>query len=79
MGCQKDIPILATDPDANPILLTLGRSLDFATLTDHGNGTGVLHLAPTWSNLQPCPYPIRMIAADTPGDPSLSEVLGGMP
>jgi hypothetical protein len=64
VGQVLDIPVSATDPDADPLLLSLDRALDFVTLTDHGDGTGSLHLAPTWADVQPCSYPIRMIAED---------------
>jgi hypothetical protein len=71
-GQVLEIPISATDPDGDPLALTLDREVSFASLTDNGDGTGVLHLAPTVSDLQPCPYPIRVIASDT-GSPVLAD------
>ena len=65
VGQVLDIPVSATDPDADPLLLSLDRALDFISLIDNGDGTGTLHLAPTWD--------------DTSGEPSFGEVLGGMP
>jgi hypothetical protein len=74
VGQVMDIPIQATDPDADTILLSLGRSLDFATLIDHGDGTGILHLAPTWTDVQHCSYTIRVITSDT-GVPDLADAV----
>lgn len=72
VGQVIEIPVSSTDPDGDSILLTLDRDIDFVTLTDNGDGTGILRLAPTWSDLQPYPYPIRVIAADT-GNPALAD------
>ncbi len=69
-----EIPVSATDPDGDSISLTLDRDSVFVTLTDNGDGSGVLRLAPTMFDLQPCAYPIRIIAADT-GDPVLADVV----
>ena len=74
VGQAIEIPVSATDPDGDPILLTLDRHIDFATLTDNGDGTGVLRLAPTGSDLQTCPYPIKMIATDT-SNPALADAV----
>ena len=74
VGQVIEIPVSATDPDGNSILLSLDREFDFVTLTDNGDGTGILRLAPTWSDLQPCPYPIRVIAGDT-GYPALADAI----
>jgi hypothetical protein len=65
VGQVVDIPISTTNPGGGSIVLSLERGFDFVTLTDHGDGTGVLRLAPTWSDLQPCPYQLRVIATDT--------------
>jgi hypothetical protein len=74
VGQVIEIPVSMTDPDGDPILLTLDRDIDFATVTDNGDGTGVLRLAPTGSDVQPCPYPIRVIATDA-GDPALADAV----
>ena len=74
VGQVIEIPISTTDPDGDSTLLTLDRNFDFATLTDNGDGTGLLRLAPTWSDLQSCPYPIRIIATDT-GNPALADAV----
>ena len=74
VGQVIEIPVLTTDPDGDSILLTLDRDIDFVTLTDNGDGTGILRLAPTWLDIQPCPYPIRVIAADT-NNPSLADAV----
>ncbi len=47
-----DIPIVATDPDGDPISFSVGLESqgvpipDFITLVDQGDGTGALHIAP---------------------------------
>jgi hypothetical protein len=73
-GQVIEIPVSTTDSDGDSILLTLERDIDFVTLSDNGDGTGVLRLAPTWSDLQPCPYPIRIIATDA-GNPALADAV----
>jgi len=74
VGHEIEIAVSATDPDGGSISLNLDRDIDFATLTDNGDGTGVLRLAPTWSDLQPCPYPIRVIATDK-GNSTLADAV----
>jgi hypothetical protein len=74
VGQVLEIPVSTTDPDGDSISLTLDRDIDFATLTDNGDGTGVLRLAPTWSDVQPCPHSMRIIAADT-GNPALADAV----
>jgi hypothetical protein len=73
VGQVIEIPVSTTDPDGDSILLTLERDIDFVTLTDNGDDTGVLRFAPTWSDLQPCPYPIRIFATDTSNLPLLMQ------
>ncbi len=65
VGQAIEIPVSMTDPDGDAIILTLDRGIDFATLANNGDGTGVLRLAPTWSDIQRCPYSIRIVATDT--------------
>ena len=65
VGQVVEIPVLATDPDGDSIGLTLERVNNFITLTDNGDGTGVLRLAPTWADVRSCPYATRIIASDT--------------
>jgi hypothetical protein len=74
VGQVLEIPVSTTDPDGDSISLTLEREFDFATLKDNGDGTGVLRLAPTGSDVQPCPYSVRIIAADT-GNPTLADAV----
>lgn len=74
VGQVLEIPVSSTDPDGDSISLTLERDIDFVTLTDHGDGTGVLRIAPTWSDLQPCPYQIRILATDN-GNPALVDAI----
>ena len=65
VGQVIEIPVSATDPNGDPVVLTVDQGINFATLTDNGDGTGVLRLAPTWPDVQPCPYHIRMLATDS--------------
>jgi len=74
VGQVIEIPVSMSDPDGDSILLTLDRDLDFTTFTDNGDGTGILRLAPTGSDVQPCPYLIRVIATDA-GKPSLADAV----
>ena len=74
VGQVIEMPVSTTDPDGDSIFLTLDRAIDFATLTDNGDGTGVLRLTPTWSDVQPCSYSIRLIATDT-RNPALADAV----
>jgi Domain of unknown function (DUF5010) len=74
VGQVIEIPVSASDPDGDSIALTLDRAVGFATLTDHGDGTGLLHLAPTGSDVQPCPFTIRILATDT-ANPALADAV----
>ncbi|MBI3414497.1 MAG: HYR domain-containing protein [Verrucomicrobia bacterium] len=46
-GNSLDVTLTATDPNGNAIRLSLVSAPAFVTLTDNGNGTGTLHLAPS--------------------------------
>jgi len=72
VGEVLEIPVSATDPEGDPISLTLDHNYDFVTLSDNGDGTGLLRLAPTGLDIQPCPYLIRIFATDT-GNPALAD------
>ncbi len=41
-----DIPLMATDPDGNPIILTATGVPSFATFNQNNDGTGSFHFAP---------------------------------
>jgi len=45
-GTVLEVPVTANDPDGDAIALSAASSPPFATLTDNGDGTGVLHVAP---------------------------------
>ncbi len=45
-GEVLSIPIVATDADGDPIMLTIAGKPSFATFTDRGDGTGLLRVAP---------------------------------
>jgi hypothetical protein len=74
VGQVLEIPVSAVDPDGDALALTLDRAVDFVSLTDNGDGTGVLRLAPTWADLRPCPYPLRVIATDAV-NPALADAV----
>jgi hypothetical protein len=71
-GEVLDIPISASDPDGGPVALTLDRGPGFASLTDHGDGTGVLHLAPGAADSPACASRLRVLATDA-GSPALAD------
>ena len=73
-GQVVEIPVLATDPDGNPILLALDEDITFATLTDNRDGTGTLRLAPMRTDVRRCPYRITVTATDT-GSPVLADAV----
>ena len=50
VGSTLDIPITASDPHGEPLVLTATGLPAFATFTDNGNGTGVIHVAPGVNN-----------------------------
>ncbi len=46
VGSNITIPVSASDPHGEPLVLTATGLPGFATFTDNGNGTGVIHAAP---------------------------------
>jgi hypothetical protein len=66
--------VIASDPDGDPLSLALEIEFPLVSFDDHGDGTGTLQLSPTASDLQPCPYYLRLIATDN-GSPTLSDVI----
>ncbi len=71
-GQVLDIPISASDPDGGPVVLTLDRWPAFASLTDHGDGTGILRLAPGAAVSPTCAARLRVLATDA-GSPALAD------
>ncbi len=63
-GRVTEVPVTATDPDGDSITLTLDRGPAFASLADHGDGTGVLRLAPGAAEPTACAYRLRLLASD---------------
>jgi hypothetical protein len=57
-----DVPVQATDPDGDPLVLTVSGLPRFATFTDHGDGTGTLHFAPGVGDLGD--YTLTVTASD---------------
>ncbi len=71
-GEVVEIPVSASDPDGGPVSLSLERGPAFATLTDYGNGTGLLRLAPGEEGGSHCSYRLRVLATDT-DSPALAD------
>ena len=69
-GTILDVSISATDPDGDVISFTASSLPAFATLTDHGNGTATLRLAPDYTHAGI--YPGVTITATDAGNPALS-------
>ncbi len=57
-----NIPVSATDPDGDPIVLSTAGLPAFGMFTDNGNGTGMLNFAPQIGDFGY--YPIQVIASD---------------
>src|SRR5262249_13363931 len=76
-GGELNISVVASDPDAEPMILS-AEGLpsypipDFMTFTDHGDGTGTLHVAP--AGLVRGSYPITVHVHDG-GDGDRNAVL----
>lgn len=64
-GKTVDIDVYVEDLDNDPITLNMPSLPPFATFTDHGDGTGNLHLAPQQSQLGN--YTLSLNAADNHG------------
>ena len=45
-GTTLDIPVVATDADGDPVMLTVSGLPPFASFTQNANGTGTIHFAP---------------------------------
>jgi len=71
-GEVRDVPVLATDLDGNPLTLRIENAIPgydlpaFISFTDNGDGTGVVHAAPGATDRGD--WSIRVIATDD-GDP----------
>ncbi|MFO7899372.1 MAG: Ig-like domain-containing protein, partial [Planctomycetota bacterium] len=67
-GATLDLPVSASDPDGNPLVLHATSALpgfglpDFAAFTDNGDGTGGFHFAPGVGDRGD--YPITLHATD---------------
>ncbi len=57
-----DLPVSATDPDGDALTITASTLPPFAQLTDHGNGTATLRLAPGYADAGA--YPVTLTASD---------------
>jgi len=62
-GDSLDVRLVATDPDGDPITLSVSPLPAFATFADRGDGTGTLSLHPT----QPGTYNFTATATDSKG------------
>ena len=78
-GAVVEIPLAASDRDGGPLSLSLERGPAFATLTDYGNGSGLLRLAPGEEETLQCSYRLRVLATDTDnpalGDAATAQVI----
>jgi hypothetical protein len=78
-GAVVEIPVAASDRDGGPLSLSLERGPAFATLTDYGNGSGLLRLAPGAEETPQCSYRLRLLATDTDnpalGDAATAQVI----
>jgi hypothetical protein len=57
-----ELPVSATDPDGNPLTLTVTGLPPFATFVDNGDGTGVFRFSPVEGDRGD--YVITLIASD---------------
>ena len=46
VGATLDLAVTATDPELEPLVLSVDGLPPFANLVDHGDGTGAIHFAP---------------------------------
>ncbi|MEN8227693.1 MAG: T9SS type A sorting domain-containing protein [Bacteroidota bacterium] len=49
-GKFLDIDIVSSDPDHDPITLSISELPEFISFSDHSDGTGTLHCAPTYGD-----------------------------
>jgi hypothetical protein len=61
-GKTIDVNVYSVDEDNDPITLTVNGLPSFATFTNHGDGSGVIHFAPLQSHLGS--YSLSVTAAD---------------
>jgi len=61
-GAVLEIPVSASDPDGNPLVLTASGLPDFASFVDHGDGSGLLRFAPDFGDRGD--YAITLTASD---------------
>ena len=73
-GDQIDLPFMASDPDGGGVTVDLDWTEDFVSLTDNGDGTGLLHITPGSSIPAECSYYVRLRAHDN-GTPSLYDAV----
>jgi len=62
-GTTLDVGVSATDPDGDPITLSTTGLPAFASFTDHGDGTGLLALAPGFDDAGVYPG-VQVMASD---------------
>jgi hypothetical protein len=59
-----NVPISASDADGDTLTIDMGSHPGFASLTDNGDGTATLHLAPVIGDAAGSPYTITIGVAD---------------
>lgn len=66
VGQTTDIPVRATDPDGQPLTLSLDRAPSFATLVSSGSNAAMLRLAPSQADSGDCAaFVVRILAAES--------------
>lgn len=73
-GKKLNVKLRAFDPDGSKVKIKLARDTAFVSLTDKGNGSGVLSIFPKNKDIRSCPYAIVLTATDT-GTPALSDAI----
>lgn len=71
-GGTLDVPVSASDPDRDLLLLVPGAAFPtqlHANLTDNGDGTGTLHFAPDFTAASGSPYTIDVAVTDATSAP----------
>ena len=63
-GESVTVDVTATDADGDTPSLSLGQAPGFVNITDNGDGTGTVTLAPTAGDAADSPYTVEVVADD---------------
>jgi hypothetical protein len=69
-----EIPLITSDPEGQPVSLTLDPPLPFTQILAAPGGNSVLQLQAGFGDSRLCPYRLRIIATDS-GTPPLSDAI----